>query len=139
MFLVWLIGCDWSACSWVGVIVCACGHSGVSVMAVSIMSACCRASVLCLYLLGCFLQVLIQGEGKTSDLWTVCFPTVGSVKSSLIIRLLNISYFKHVFTDKSGRKQLKKPILEVKLPNVPDVTWNVWWSICAENLSNTLH
>ncbi|XP_026157121.1 protein Z, vitamin K-dependent plasma glycoprotein b [Mastacembelus armatus] len=31
-------------------------------MAVSIMSACCRASVLCLYLLACSLQVLSQGE-----------------------------------------------------------------------------
>ncbi|XP_070786399.1 protein Z, vitamin K-dependent plasma glycoprotein b [Enoplosus armatus] len=31
-------------------------------MAVSIMSACCRASVPSLYLLTCFLQVLIQGE-----------------------------------------------------------------------------
>uniref|UniRef100_UPI0037E91221 protein Z, vitamin K-dependent plasma glycoprotein b n=1 Tax=Semicossyphus pulcher TaxID=241346 RepID=UPI0037E91221 len=31
-------------------------------MAVGIMSACCRASLLSLYLLGCFLQVLIQGR-----------------------------------------------------------------------------
>ncbi|XP_031175704.1 protein Z, vitamin K-dependent plasma glycoprotein b isoform X2 [Sander lucioperca] len=52
---------------------CVCVCSGVSVMAVSIMSACCRASLLSLYFLACFLQVLIQGEvfraGQTQDVF----------------------------------------------------------------------
>ncbi|XP_074483298.1 coagulation factor X-like [Sebastes fasciatus] len=43
------------------VCVCVCVVSVVSVMAVSIMSAW-RASLRCLYLLACFLQVLIQGQ-----------------------------------------------------------------------------
>lgn len=51
----------------VRVLVCAAAAAAeeFSVMAVSIMSACCRASLLGLCLLGCFLQVFIQGEGKT--------------------------------------------------------------------------
>ncbi|KAL7370186.1 hypothetical protein ABVT39_021703 [Epinephelus coioides] len=44
------------------VCVCACVCSGVSVMAASIMSARCPASLLCLYVFACFLQVLIQGQ-----------------------------------------------------------------------------
>uniref|UniRef100_A0A3Q3IE48 Uncharacterized protein n=1 Tax=Monopterus albus TaxID=43700 RepID=A0A3Q3IE48_MONAL len=40
-----------------------CGCSEVSVMAVNIMTVCCRAYVLFLYLLHCFLHVLSQGEG----------------------------------------------------------------------------
>lgn len=46
-------------------LVCAAAAEEFSVMAVSIMSACCRTSLLGLCLLSCFLQVFIRGEGKT--------------------------------------------------------------------------
>lgn len=52
-----------------------------SVTAVSIMSACCRASLLGLCLLSCFLQVFIRGEGKTCGCgfgWSLLLVTFSS-------------------------------------------------------------
>lgn len=46
----------------------ACGRAEATVMAASTTSAPCRAPVLRLYLLACFLQVCTPTQGKTSDL-----------------------------------------------------------------------
>lgn len=50
-----------------------CDYSEASVMAVSIMSACCRASVLYLYLFACFLQAHGQRQGEIFDMLLFTF------------------------------------------------------------------